>query len=222
MRALALLFGGFFVELNHVDKSLSALSRLGEVNNREISSVCLRSDRAICLPSAARVFRQTQVWDVYLYRYAHGIIRGFINSLLLRVLSYTFLQNIVYVRALSRIFMNFGEKITEICKLEEINLREFSRLCDIPYDSIKSYKTGRRTPTWEQIHKISDAFPNYRNFILNPRVTSLSALDNWVERPFGIEREYLEMLRTLIQNDHKEEALDLLNDIDKQMRTDGK
>lgn len=66
--------------------------------------------------------------------------------------------------------MNFGEKLKRICKEEKINLREFSELIEIPYNSVRQYSSGRRTPTWDQIYKIANTprFEKYQQFILSP------------------------------------------------------
>jgi len=99
--------------------------------------------------------------------------------------------------------MTFGEKIKEICKLEGINLKKFSRLCEIPYESIKSYSQDRRTPTWDQIQKIADVpqfFP-HKNMLL-----SLDDPDsNKTE-----EAEFIALLRRLKEADKENEALDYL------------
>jgi len=65
--------------------------------------------------------------------------------------------------------MEFGEKLKKICKDEKLNLREFSDLTDIPYDSVRQYSRGRRTPAWEQIQKIANTpkFEKYKKFLLS-------------------------------------------------------
>lgn len=64
--------------------------------------------------------------------------------------------------------MNFNDKVRKICKNENLNFKQFSEITGIPYASIRSYLTGRRTPHWEQINKIANTprFEKYKDFIL--------------------------------------------------------
>lgn len=66
--------------------------------------------------------------------------------------------------------MDFGNKIKAICKEEGINLRKFSELTNISYESISNYSRGKRTPSWEQINTIANTprFEKYKQFLLSP------------------------------------------------------
>lgn len=67
------------------------------------------------------------------------------------------------------IFMAFGEKIRTVCKLEGINLKKFSELTGIPYQSIKNYVAGRHEPPHSRILQISEVpqFAKYKSMLLS-------------------------------------------------------
>lgn len=65
--------------------------------------------------------------------------------------------------------MDLGNKISRICELEGINLKQFSTLVDIPYNSLRSYMKGRSTPNILVIQKITDhpRFAQYTNLLMH-------------------------------------------------------
>jgi predicted transcriptional regulator len=84
--------------------------------------------------------------------------------------------------------MNFGEKIKFVCEKEGINLKEFSKLANIPYDSIKRYARGENQPPHNRVKQISEVtnFAKYRNMLLS------------IEEPIetiGEDPEVLELIR---------------------------
>lgn len=97
--------------------------------------------------------------------------------------------------------MKFGDKIKEICKQEGINLKKFSELSLIPYETIKNYSQGRSTPSIDQVLKIVDVpqFSKYRGLIFD--------MPDSVE---GQESEFINLFRRLQEADKEDEAMDYL------------
>lgn len=97
--------------------------------------------------------------------------------------------------------MKFGEKIRSICASEGINLKEFSGLTDIPYQTIKNYSQGKNAPSIEVVLKIVDIpqFSKYRGLIFD--------MPDSVE---GQESEFISLFRRLQEADKEDEAMDYL------------
>lgn len=65
--------------------------------------------------------------------------------------------------------MNFSDKLKRIIELEEINLKNFSDLTGLNYDTVRRYKAGSRSPTFQQIQKILSVprFEKYTELLLS-------------------------------------------------------
>lgn len=59
-------------------------------------------------------------------------------------------------------------KIKRICRLEGINLKEFSELTEVPYGTVKQYSAGDRPMSRHRVDKICSIprFAQYRNLLL--------------------------------------------------------
>ncbi|TVZ37673.1 helix-turn-helix protein [Alteromonadaceae bacterium 2753L.S.0a.02] len=64
--------------------------------------------------------------------------------------------------------MLFGEKISEICQREGINLKEFSKLTGIGYSTLQAFKANKKTPRMQTLEKITSnpRFTQYTNFLM--------------------------------------------------------
>lgn len=121
--------------------------------------------------------------------------------------------------------MSFSDKIKKILELEEINLRVFSDLTEIRYDTVRQYSSGRRSPTFDQIQKILAVpqFEKYKEFLLSDG-SSIGELP--MGDPTGIKKdtlarpqdplttEALELIKRLEALGKGEEALAILRSIE--------
>ncbi|WP_297531071.1 helix-turn-helix transcriptional regulator [Thalassolituus sp.] len=64
--------------------------------------------------------------------------------------------------------MSFSEQLRLICDIEEWSLKQFSDKTGVPYDSIRSYSSGRKNPGYEVLLKISNTpgLEKYRDKLL--------------------------------------------------------
>ncbi len=99
--------------------------------------------------------------------------------------------------------MTFAEKLKYICKLEEINLKEFSELSGIPYGAIKKYSGGFTSPKVNRIHEMTEhpRLAQYRNMLLS---IEESAVDD------HIDQEIISLYRQLEAEGKGEQALEYL------------
>lgn len=105
--------------------------------------------------------------------------------------------------------MTQGEKIDKICKIEGINLKEFSTLCDIPYTTMRHYRKNRFNLSVQAINKICNVprFAQYRNMLF--------AQDESISEgsPDGLsanDMEFLSLFHKAEAAGRKEEALNFL------------
>lgn len=102
--------------------------------------------------------------------------------------------------------MNFSDKLKRIIELEEINLKNFSDLTALNYDTVRRYKAGSRSPTLDQIKKILAVprFEKYKEFLLSDgsSVAEVSLGD-----PAGAQETKLGQNSNPLTN----EALELIN-----------
>lgn len=64
--------------------------------------------------------------------------------------------------------MTFSDKIKKICRLEGINLKEFSDLSGISYGTLKNYSNPKNQPSLKRIMEISEMprFKKYKPILL--------------------------------------------------------
>ena len=76
--------------------------------------------------------------------------------------------------------MDFSEKLIRILDLEKLNLKEFSELAGIHYQTAKQYKGGHRSPSYEKIQKILSVprFSQYKNLLLSPNEQATNEMAN--------------------------------------------
>ncbi len=97
-------------------------------------------------------------------------------------------------------FMEFKSAIKKICEIEGINLKDFSRLTGIPYDTVKGYSQGKREPSLSQLKKIAEAppFSKYVELLIPTQgITSEEA-------------EFMALFRQVCDSGQGEEALKYL------------
>lgn len=122
--------------------------------------------------------------------------------------------------------MDFSYKINLILKEEALNLREFSDLAGIHYQTASQYKSGRRTPTLQQVLKIIevDRFSKYKNLLLslNEPISDdspeqLKAREPHADYNLGssqLKNEAIELINRLDDIGRGEEALAVLQAIE--------
>ncbi len=96
--------------------------------------------------------------------------------------------------------MTFGQRIKEVCRLEKINLKEFSELSGIPYGTILNYTHRKGAPRISQLNKMFEA----------PRLAPYKKLLGYTEDMDYDEIEFINLFRRLKECDKAEESLDYL------------
>lgn len=120
--------------------------------------------------------------------------------------------------------MNFSDKLKRIIELEDINLKEFSDLTGLNYDTVRRYKSGSRSPTLDQIQKIlaSPRFEKYKDLLLShPHHTPTggatmggSAITKQLNASDQLTQKALDLFKRLEELGRAEEALAILQAIE--------
>jgi len=99
--------------------------------------------------------------------------------------------------------MDFSEKLKHICKAEGISLKEFSDISGIAPDTVRSYSSGRKRPSYEKLVNIVNTpeFKKYQQLLLGTDDWLTFEIDVLVQRmkDEGREEEALSILRYVLE-----------------------